>query len=143
MSRVSHTGPHSFATQLKQLLKDIRNLKRRQTIGPQSLVLYRTENNTYASSGISVGAYQQKKLTVIFAPGTKKNIYAKLGYFHIVAGASGFETIEQYPDPDNQDLPDGKTAWKVIFNADANAVTLRIGFILKSTDEGVISVTVS
>ncbi len=142
--RTNQLPQESFATDIKKTLRDLETIKLAQKIGNDSLVLYLSyiANHVDAGwdiAGVSVGIYDQKIFTFIFAPTHLEPVYAEFSHNETYTPATGFEIIEVYPDPDNQNLSDGRTAWKLIFNGDSNALTLSMDVAVKSTDTGVIT----
>lgn len=146
MARTNRLPEAIFAADIKQLLRDINYLKAPQYIGADSLILNLSYTADHDPTGVdwdipnvTINSFQQKIFTFIFTPDSGRNVYAEFSYSKHVF-PSAFEIIEVFPDPDNQDLPNGATAWKMIFtNNSFDSQLLQLDVTVKSTDTGVIT----
>lgn len=139
MSRLDQQPEDALAQAILMAHNSLNELKSRQFVGGSNFLTNHTETgNTWDVVSASMTAFQTSTWLVKFTPTIAKSVFAILELVSSFTGATGFETIDYYPDPANV-TADTYRSWIVAVNADSNTIGVNLRFSILSVGGGVTS----
>lgn len=140
MNRTSDDLTNYLSDWLRDRRRELDELKTSdQVVGPDSVVMRVSKTAAVADISTGIGTSTSRQWRITFTPSSATGSYADLMYDYSIGGGNGTETVQYWPDPNNQS--NAQRVWRFGITTSANAITLTVKFAVKSIDSGAVGVT--